>query len=136
MSASAGCQLLGKWRIIEADTWDCDYLDLVQPAYIVFGKNGRGEFAFGAIEATLELEYAPRIVFFNWTGFDEGDEVSGSGSAELTEDDDSIRQIELSFHNGRAVGRRADSNFFNSLSLMFAFKGSGAIIRVRWGGRR
>src|SRR4029450_6589312 len=83
MSASAGCQLLGKWRIIEADTWDCDYLDLVQPAYIVFSKNGRGEFAFGAIDATLELEYAPRIVFFNWTGFDEGDEVSGSGSAEL-----------------------------------------------------
>jgi hypothetical protein len=75
MSASAGCQLLGKWRIIEADTWDCDYLDLVQPAYIVFGKDGRGEFAFGAVEATLELEYAPRIVFFNWTGFDEGDEV-------------------------------------------------------------
>ena len=68
MSASAGCQLLGKWRIIEADTWDCDYLDLVQPAYIVFGKNGRGEFAFGAVEATLELECAPRIVFFNWTG--------------------------------------------------------------------
>ena len=90
MNASARCQLLGKWRIIEADTWDCDYLDLVQPAYIVFGKNGRGEFAFSAIEATLELEYAPRIVFFNWTGFDEGDEVSGSGSAELTEDDDTI----------------------------------------------
>jgi hypothetical protein len=34
MNASARCQLLGKWRIIEADTWDCDYLDLVQPAYI------------------------------------------------------------------------------------------------------
>ena len=100
MSASAGCQLLGKWRIIEADTWDCDYLDLAQPAYIVFGKNGRGEFAFGAIEATLELEYAPRIVFFNWTGFDEGDEVSGSGSAALTEDDDTILEIELSVHNG------------------------------------
>jgi hypothetical protein len=100
MSASAGCQLLGKWRIIEADTWDCDYLDLVQLAYIVFGKNGRGEFAFGAIEAASELEYAPRIVFFNWTGVDEGDEVSGSGSAELTEDDDTILVIELSFHNG------------------------------------
>ena len=82
-----------------ADTWDCDYLDLVQPAYIVFGKNGRGEFAFGAIEATLELEYAPRIVFFNWTGFDEGDEVSGSGSA------DSLKTTtpsskSSSFHNG------------------------------------
>ena len=48
----------------------------------------------------MELEYAPRIVFFNWTGFDEGDEVSGSGSAALTEDDDTILEIELSFHNG------------------------------------
>lgn len=47
-----------------------------------------------------EREYAPRIVLFNWTGFDEGDEVSGSGSAELTEDDDTILEIELSFHNG------------------------------------
>ena len=74
MSAPAGCQLLGKWRIIEADIWDRDYLDLVQPAYIEFGKNGRGEFAFGAMEATMEIEYASRIVFFNWTGFDEGDE--------------------------------------------------------------
>ena len=100
MSASAGCQLLGKWRIIEADTWDRDYLDLVQPAHIVFARNGRGEFAFGAVEATLELEYAPRIVFFNWTGFDEGDEVSGSGSAGLTEDDDTILEIDLSLHNG------------------------------------
>ena len=40
MSAAARCQLLGKWRIIEADIWDRDYLDLVQPAYIEFGKNG------------------------------------------------------------------------------------------------
>ena len=48
----------------------------------------------------MEFEYAPRIVFFNWTGFDEGDEVSGSGSSALTEDDDTILEIELSFHNG------------------------------------
>ena len=65
MSASAGCRLLGRWRIIEADTWDRDYLDLVHPARIVFGKNGRGEFAFGAMQATMELQYAPRIIFFN-----------------------------------------------------------------------
>lgn len=32
MSASAGCHLLGRWRIIEADIWDRDYLYLVQPA--------------------------------------------------------------------------------------------------------
>ena len=48
----------------------------------------------------MELEYAPRIVFFDWAGFDEGDEVSGSGSAALTEDDDTILEIELSFHKG------------------------------------
>ena len=98
MSTPAGCQLLGKWRIIEADIWDRDYLDLVQPAYIEFGKNGRGEFAFAAMEATMELEYASRIVFFNWTGFDEGDEMSGSGSADLR--DDGGLKIELSFLDG------------------------------------
>ena len=98
MSTPAGCQLLRKWRIIEADIWDRDYLDLVQPAYIEFGKNGRGEFAFGAMEATMELEYASRIVFFNWTGFDEGDEMSGSGSADLR--DDGRLEIQLAFLNG------------------------------------
>jgi hypothetical protein len=98
MSAKAGCQLIGKWRIIEADLWDRDHLDLVQPAYMTFYKDGRGEFAFGAVNATMELEYAGRIVFFTWAGFDEGDEMTGSGSAEL--DDDGTVEIELSFDGG------------------------------------
>ena len=59
---------------------------------------GRGEFAFGAMDATMELEYAPRIVFFNWAGSDEGDQMSGSGSADLS--DDGTLEIELSFFNG------------------------------------
>lgn len=46
----------------------------------------------------MELGYGQRIVFFNWTGFDEGDEICGSGSAEL--EDDGTIEIELSFHNG------------------------------------
>src|SRR3984893_19295065 len=79
--AACDCQLIGRWRIVQADLWDRDYLDLVEPAYISFGKNGRGEFAFGAVNATLELGYGQRIVFFNWTGVDEGDEICGSGSA-------------------------------------------------------
>ncbi|HEY5305111.1 MAG TPA: DUF697 domain-containing protein [Pseudolabrys sp.] len=98
MNASAGGQLIGRWRIVAADPWDRDYLDLVEPAYLTINKNGRGEFAFGAVNATMELEYAKSIVFFTWTGFDEGDEISGSGSAEL--DDDGAIEIELSFHNG------------------------------------
>ena len=98
MSAAAGCELIGRWRIVEADLWEHDYLDLVEQAYMSFARNGRGEFAFGAVDATMELAYGQRIVFFNWTGFDEGDQVCGSGSAEL-ENDGSI-EIELSFHNG------------------------------------
>ena len=95
MSVTAGCQLIGRWRIVEADLWDRDYLDLVEPAYMTFNKDGRGEFAFGAMNATMELEYARRIVFFTWAGFDEGDEMTGSGSAELG--DDGTVEIELSF---------------------------------------
>lgn len=98
MSATAGCQLIGRWRIVEADLWDGDYLDLVEPAYTTFKKNGRGEFAFGAVNATMELEYSHRVVFFTWIGFDEGDEMTGSGSAEL--DDDGTVEIELSFDDG------------------------------------
>ena len=98
MSVAAGCQLIGRWRIVEADLWDRDYLNQVEPAYLTINKNRRGEFAFGAVNATMELEYAQTIVFFTWSGFDEGDEIFGSGSAEL--DDDGIIEIELSFHNG------------------------------------
>jgi hypothetical protein len=98
MSATAGCQLIGRWRIVEADLWDHDYLDLVEPAYMTFNKDGRGEFAFGAMNATMELEYARTIVFFTWAGFDEGDEMTGTGSAELG--DDGTVEIELSFDDG------------------------------------
>ena len=65
MNAAAGCELLGRWRIVEADLWDHGYLDLVEPAYMTFAKNGRGEFAFGVVNATMELGYGQRIVFFN-----------------------------------------------------------------------
>jgi hypothetical protein len=56
------------------------------------------EFAFGAVDTTMELRCGQRNVFFSWTGFDEGDEICGSDSAEL--EDDGTIEIELSFHNG------------------------------------
>ncbi len=52
------CQVVGRWRIVEADLWDSDYLDLVEPAYISFGEDGRGEFAFGAVHGSMDLEYS------------------------------------------------------------------------------
>ena len=48
MSAPANCQLVGRWRIVEADIWDRDYLDLCGPATITITDHGRGEIAFGA----------------------------------------------------------------------------------------
>ena len=98
MSEPVECQLIGRWRIVEADLWDRAYLDLAGPAYLQIADNGWAEFAFGAVEATAELEYGRTIVFSRWTGFDEGDEISGDGSAELQ--DDGTIEVELSFDNG------------------------------------
>jgi hypothetical protein len=89
---------LGRWRIIEADLWDRDYLDLVEPASMAIGPDGRGEIAFGAMQAGLDLEYSPTMIFFTWAGFDEMDEVNGSGSAELL--DDGTLEIEFAYHLG------------------------------------
>ena len=48
MKAPAGCQLTGRWRSVEADLWDRDYLDLSGPATIIIGEDINGEIAFGA----------------------------------------------------------------------------------------
>ena len=40
MSAPAECEVIGRWRIVEADLWDRDYLDLVDPAFIASAGAG------------------------------------------------------------------------------------------------
>jgi hypothetical protein len=97
MKAPANCRLIGRWRIVEADIWDRQYLDLCGPATLTITAQG-GEIAFGAMEAGLEVEYARDSIGFRWFGSDEGDQVDGEGSAELLEDG-SI-EIELAYHNG------------------------------------
>lgn len=98
MTAPMDCQLIGRWRIVEADIWERDYLDLVEPATMVIEADGHGEIAFGAMQAGLDIEYSRTLVFFTWAGFDEMDEVSGSGSAELQ--DDGSLEIEFAYHHG------------------------------------
>ncbi len=99
------CQLIGRWRIVEADIWDRDYLNLVEPAMMVIEANGHGEIAFGAMQAGLDLEYSRTLVFFTWEGFDEMDEVRGSGSAELQ--DDGTLEIEFAYQHGDEATLRA-----------------------------
>jgi hypothetical protein len=98
MSGLADCQVIGRWRVVGSDTWDRDYLDLVEPAFINIGQAGRGELAFGVVNASLDLEYSQTMVFFTFEGSDEGEEVSGSGSAELQED--GTLEVEIAFHLG------------------------------------
>jgi hypothetical protein len=98
MTAPRGCRVIGRWRIVEADLWGRDYLDLVAPATMTIGADGHGEIAYGAMQASLELEYSRSMVFFTWAGFDEMDEVSGSGAAELQAD--GSLEIALAYHLG------------------------------------
>jgi hypothetical protein len=106
MTAPMNWQLIGRWRIVEADLWDRDYLDLVEPATLVIQDDGHGEIAFGAMQAGLDLEYSRSMVFFTWAGFDEMDEVTGSGSAELL--DDGTLEIEFAYHMGDQATLKAE----------------------------
>ncbi len=101
----SGHALIGRWRIVVADLWESDYLDLVEPAALVVRADGQGAIAFGALQASLDVDYGPDEVGFTWAGFDEMDEVSGSGSAELQAD--GSLQIEFEYHNGDEALLRA-----------------------------
>jgi hypothetical protein len=97
VKAPANCRLIGRWRIVEADIWDHDYLDLCGPATLTITAQG-GEIAFGAMEVGLEVEYARDSISFRWAGSDEGDEVEGEGTAELL--DDGTIEIEFAYDDG------------------------------------
>jgi hypothetical protein len=100
-----GHALIGRWRIVAADLWESDYLDLVEPAALVVRADGQGEIAFAALQASLDIDYGADEIGFTWAGFDEMDEVSGSGSAELRAD--GSLQIEFEYHNGDEAVLRA-----------------------------
>ena len=106
MTAPMDCRVIGRWRIVEADLWDRDYLDLVVPAAMTIGADGHGEIAYGAMQASLELEYSRNMVFFTWAGFDEMDEISGTGSAELN--DDGTIEIAFAYHLGDEAVLKAE----------------------------
>ena len=74
--------LVGRWRIVKADLWERDHLDLCGPAMIVIKANGKGDISFGAITASLDISYSSDDVGFTWACCEEGDQVEGEGDAE------------------------------------------------------
>ena len=75
----------GRWRITEMDEWD--EIDLAGSAHITFSGKDRGELAFLAVEADLDVRYGSRdgaaCAEFSWEGFDDGTAASGRGWAAL-----------------------------------------------------
>ena len=78
---------VGKWRIVEMEEWDKDFVDLVVPGHFTFRKDGTGHFQFGAVDGEMDCRVetvggAERIEF-TWDGTDECDTASGRGWAQV-----------------------------------------------------
>ena len=73
---------LGKWRLVEMEQWDEDFIDLVETGHILFKRSGGGQMVFGAVHLTLDwVPGEDDRAEFTFEGFDEMDEVSGRGWA-------------------------------------------------------
>ncbi len=94
-------QFEGRWRITDSSNWSMDDLDLVGPAHIQFERDGSGQLQMLAMEATLDYRVSQRegdwLLEFSWSGFDEGDEVSGRGWARIERE---LLKGELFIHQG------------------------------------
>jgi hypothetical protein len=89
--------LIGRWRIVEMDLWDADYIDMLGPGHIQFDPDG-GHMAFGAVQIGLDCHYGTDSVHFTFQGHDEMTEVSGDGDADLQPD--GTLAGEIRFHLG------------------------------------
>jgi hypothetical protein len=101
--------LIGQWRIVEMSGWDREAIDLVQPGFIEFARDGTGHFGVIAVRGELDCRPVERDgrpgVEFTWEGLDEGDQISGRGWAALV--DDATIEGHLFFHMGDDSSFRA-----------------------------
>lgn len=78
----------GSWRIVWMSGWDQDYVDMEVPGHVTFSEERSGHFQFGAVEGQMDCKLDKRQsqrIDFTWHGFDEGDELTGRGHAEIVE---------------------------------------------------
>ena len=97
---------VGKWRIVEMEQWDQDYVDMEEPVISPSRRMASGDLHFGCVNANLDWRHDPEAerVDFTFDGFDEGDEVSGRGWAKA-EGKQMVGQIV--FHLGEESGFKA-----------------------------
>ncbi len=55
----------GRWRIVEMDTWDNAFLDLVEEAHLNFTGASDGKIVFGALQGFLSrlLLTVPQMIY-------------------------------------------------------------------------
>ncbi|MCW8908629.1 MAG: hypothetical protein OQL28_15420 [Sedimenticola sp.] len=75
----------GKWRIVEMEVWDQDYVDMEVSGHIHIGSDGAGRFQFGLVTGDIDGRVeqggnTPRFDF-SWSGQEENDLVCGRGWA-------------------------------------------------------
>ena len=74
---------IGKWRIIEMEMWDQDYIDLIIPGYFSFDGDDLGIFNCGSVKGQIDyrIEKVGDVerVEFSWEGQSENDPASGRG---------------------------------------------------------
>ena len=91
----------GSWRIIEADRWDADYLDMIEPATLRIGADRSGTIILGCITGEIDYRVSDRTgrptLDFSWEGSDEGTPISGRGWGTL---DDGLLRARLYIHHG------------------------------------
>ena len=100
----------GRWRIVEMDVWDNDFLDEVEEAHITFQAGSDGEIAFGALKGFLDVRYGSRdgsaCAEFSWEGHDENDPArrlcrqpahpqAHRGGIRLDQDDRRAREVQV-----------------------------------------
>ncbi|UUZ67084.1 hypothetical protein LP416_19420 [Polaromonas sp. P2-4] len=76
----------GPWRIVWMSDWDQDYVDMDVSGHVTFGAGRSGSFQFGLVQGQMDCKIDKRQglrIEFTWHGFDEGDELTGRGHAEI-----------------------------------------------------
>ena len=101
-------QFTGTWFISEMESWDADYINLVDPGYLTVDPEGSGSMQFGALNVDLDWRVADiksgKKLQFTFEGFDEGDPVSGRGWATISGPEMTGR---IYFHDGDESGFKA-----------------------------
>lgn len=80
--------LVGPWRIVWMSGWDQDYVNREVPGHITFSAGRAGSFQFGLVQGEMDCRIDRQQdlrVEFTWHGFDEGDELTGCGHAEIVD---------------------------------------------------